>query len=99
MTAGMISVLDGGSDFVPGPTGVTRLTETDFVATVAPFACTVSVPVFAPGGNPLGLAVTLIVVPPGGIDPVDGETLRYGLSVDAVNVTSSAEVFPAGGSM
>src|SRR5438067_8131066 len=100
MIAGMISAFDGGMFFVPGATGVTRLTETDFDAIVEPFDCTVSVPVFAPGGRPLGFAVTLTVVPPGGIVPLDGETLRYGLSVEAVYVTSSA-VFPApgGGSM
>src|SRR6266550_5695402 len=93
----MISAFDGGIDLEPGPTGVTRLIETDFEAG-SPFAVTVSVPVLAPGGRLLGFAVTLTVVPPAGIDPDAGETLRYDLSVDAVNVTSSA-FFPAGESM
>jgi hypothetical protein len=56
----------------------------------APFDCTVSVPVFAPGGRPVGFAVTVTVVPPGGMVPEEGETVRYGLSVVAVNATSSA---------
>src|SRR6266850_7569244 len=98
MIAGMMSAFDGGIDFEPGPTGVTRLTETDFDEIVMPFDCTVSVPVFAPGGRLLGFAVTLTVVPPGGMVPDEGDTVRNDLSVAAVNVTSSA-VFPIGASM
>src|SRR2546423_7298418 len=89
----MISALGGGSPFPAGPTGVTRLTETDFDASVDPFALTVSVPVFAPGGRFEGFAVTVTVVPFGPIVPELGETVRYGLSVVAVNPTSCACLF------
>ena len=75
-TAGMTSALEGGSVVEPGVTGVTRLTVTDFVAIVAPLETTFSVPVFAPGGRPVGFAVTVTVVPPAGIVPDDGVTVR-----------------------
>jgi len=84
VTTGMISALFGGSDLLPGATGVTRLTESGTLATVVPPEVTVTVPVFAPGGRLLGFAVTVTVVPPGGIVPLDGVTVRYGLSVVAL---------------
>ena len=90
VTTGMTSALDGGRPLPPGLTGVTRLTDTDLVATLAPFEMTFSVPVFAPGGRFVGLAVTVTVVPPGGIVPDDGVTVRYGLSTAAVKGTSNA---------
>src|SRR5438093_4983202 len=93
----MTSALEGGSVVEPGVTGVTRLTVTDFVAIVAPLEATFNVPVFAPGGRPDGFAVTVTVVPPAGIVPDDGVTVRYGLSVVAVNGTSSACLPPGEG--
>src|SRR5262249_39868050 len=86
----MIRAFGGGIVFPPGATGVTRLTETDFATGVEPLGETVSVPVFAPGGRFAGFAVTVRVVPLGPIVPDEGETLRYDLSVEAVNPTSSA---------
>ena len=68
----------------------TVVSDTDLVATLAPFEMTFSVPVFAPGGRFVGLAVTVTVVPPGGIVPDDGVTVRYGLSTAAVKGTSNA---------
>ena len=68
--------LAGGNPVVDGATGVTRLTDTDLVVTGAPFEVTVSVPVFAPGGRLDGFAVTVTVVPPGGIVPDEGVTVR-----------------------
>src|SRR3954454_22084928 len=84
VTTGMISALFGGSDLPPGATGVTRLTESGTLATVVPPDVTVTVPVLAPGGSEAGFAVTVTVVPPGGIVPLDGVTVRYGLSVVAL---------------
>ena len=68
------------------------------MVTGAPFEVTLNVPVFAPGGRFDGFAVTVTVVPPGGIVPDDGLTVRYGLSTDAVYATSSAS-FPLGEGM
>src|SRR5690348_5345908 len=96
-TAGMMSVLGGGRVLPPGPTGVTRLTDTVLVVDVLSFApgpplplelvVTVSVPLFAPGGRFAGFAVTTSVMPDVGSAPDDGDTLRYGLSTVAVNET------------
>src|ERR1700757_2512370 len=96
-TAGMMSVLGGGSVFPPGPTGVTRLTDTVLVVAVLSFApgppfplelvVTVTVPLLAPGGRFAGFAVTTSVMPEGDRVPQDGDTLRYGLSTGAVNET------------
>src|SRR5688572_28855323 len=77
VTTGMISVLAVGSDFFPGPTGVTRLIDTGAVVIFSPTLFdTVTVPVVAPGGRPTGLAVTVSVVPLGGRVPEAGDTVR-----------------------
>src|ERR1051325_908747 len=75
----------------PGVTGVTRLTDTGvFASDAPPAAVTLSVPVFAPGGSAVGFAVTVTVVPPAGIVPELGETVRYGLSMLAVKAVPCA---------
>src|SRR5256885_6198160 len=65
VTTGMIRALPGGSDLPPGATGVTRLTDTGTVPSDAPVPVlvTLTVPVLEPGGSPLGLTVTVTVVP------------------------------------
>src|SRR5688572_4666562 len=85
---GITRAFGGGMVFVPGCTGVTRLIEMGMLV-VAPFAVTFTVPVFAPGGNAVGFAVTVTVVPSGGSGPDCGLTERNGLSVVAVNVPVS----------
>src|SRR4051794_2101491 len=99
VTTGMISALFGGSDLLPAATGVTRLTDSGTLTTVLPPEVTVTVPVFAPGGRLVGFAVTVTVVPPGGIVPEDGVTVRYGLSVVALKPVSSDPVLPDGPGM
>src|SRR5262245_28617132 len=87
---GMISALPGGKVLPDCPTGVTRLIDTGTFV-VAPPLVTLTVPVFAPGGRLPGVAVTVrLTVPDAGTLPDDGVTVRYGLSVFAVNVASSA---------
>ena len=80
----MTSAFGGGVVLPDGATGVTRLIDIG-VFVVVPFVVTFRVPVLAPGGSELGSAVTVTVVPVGGIVPDDGVTVRYGLSVTAVN--------------
>src|SRR5438128_3034619 len=95
-TAGTISASLGGAPFGVAVTGVTRLIETVLLVLVtslfdgAPLPLeTVSktVPVFAPTGRLPGLPVTVTVtVPFAGTVPDAGLSVRYGLSVAALNV-------------
>ena len=58
---------------------MTTLTDTGtFCVPFVVVLVILTVPVFAPTGNPVGFAVTVTVVPLGGMVPVDGVTVRKG---------------------
>src|SRR6266545_7692493 len=95
-TAGTIRASFGAEPFGVAFTGVTRLIETVVLLLRLSFGIgkpllldvvMLTVPVFAPTGRPLGLAFTVTVtVPSLRTAPVDGVTVRYGLSVVTLNV-------------
>src|ERR1700747_3723292 len=96
---GRIRVFGGNvPDFVPGRTGVTRLIETGTDAIVEPpVDVTVTVPVFAPGGRPVGFAVAATTGETAAENvPAVGFTLRNGLSVLALNADEAGPEIASG---